>query len=71
MLHVELDVSELQILDSAGTAILRQHCCAIEAIGGTLVIQGDSSLALKPVGMTDPGQLVDAMVEHPSVRTLD
>ena len=69
--HIELDVSELRFLDSAGMAILRQHRCAIEALGGTLVIQGDSSRALKLVGMTDMGQLLDAIGEHPSVGAVD
>ena len=63
---VEFDVSGLRFLDCAGMAIFRQYRNAFEALGGSLVIQDDSSRALRLLGVSGMGRLLDGMNEHPS-----
>ena len=54
---VELDVSELDYLDSAGMAIFRQHRDALAALGGSLIIKDPTTRAFRLFDATGVARL--------------
>ncbi len=65
--HVELDVSELSYLDSAGMAIFRQHRNAFAALGGSLSIQDPTTRAFRLLDTTGTGRVHNTTTDQRSI----
>jgi anti-anti-sigma factor len=58
-IDIEINFSELRNIDPSGLAILRRHRNAVDALGGSLVMQDALFRALKLLGDTGMGGLLN------------